>query len=309
MHGENTRSKMEGETMKEKIGFIGLGLMGAPMAARLLNAGYKLFIFNRTKKKAESLISQGAIWCESPGETASQADIVFSMVSDPKALEEIVAGPRGILTGLTKGRIHIDCSTVSPEITKRLFEKYRNEGLYFLHSPVLGGIAQVAEGSLLLFVGGEEKALKRAEAALRCFGSEIWHFERVEQATTMKLLCNSFISGMVIVLAQALVLAKKADIDPRTLLQIIGHSKLNAPTYQAKGGSMIERDFKPKFFTAHLLKDTRLVLDAAKSLGAVMPMSETAEQLFSKAMDLGLAQEDYSAVIKILESRAGVVVK
>jgi 3-hydroxyisobutyrate dehydrogenase len=300
---------MKGRIMTEKIGFVGLGLMGAPMAARFLKAGYQLFVFNRTKQKAGPLISQGAVWCESPAAAASNADIVFSMVSDPKALEEIATGANGILTGLTRGKIHIDCSTVSPETTKRLSEVYRQEGIHFLHSPVLGGIAQVVEGSLLLFVGGEEKTFKRAESPLRCFGSEIWHFERIEQATMMKLLCNSFISGMVIVLAQALVLAKKASIDPRMLLQIIGHSKLNAPTYQAKGGSMIERDFRPKFFTEHLLKDTRLMIDAAKSLGVAMPISETAEQLFSKAMDLGLAKEDYSAVVKILESQAGVVVK
>ncbi len=295
--------------MKEKIGFVGLGLMGAPMAARLVKSGYQLFVYNRTRKKAELLLSQGALWCESPGAAASKADIIFSMVSDPKALEEIAAGPGGILSGLAKGGIHIDCSTVDPETTKRLFEEYQRNGVHFMHSPVLGGIAQVIDGSLLLFVGGEENSFKQAEAPLRCFGSEIWRFDQIEQATMMKLLCNSFISGMVIVLAQALVLAKKADIDPRILLQIIGQSKLNAPTYQAKGRSMINRDFSPKFFTEHLLKDTRLVIDAAKSLGASMPMSEIARQLFAKAMDLGLAGEDYSSVIKILESQAGIVVK
>lgn len=295
--------------MNENIGFVGLGLMGAPMATRLLTLGYQLHVFNRTKRKAEPLMSKGAKWCESPKETASKADIVFSMVSDQQALEEIATGGNGILAGLSHGQIHIDCSTVSPETTRRLFEAYRGNGVHFLHCPVLGGIAQVVEGSLLLFVGGEENAFKRAEAIVRSFGSKVWHFEQIEQATIMKLLCNSFISGMVTVLAQTLVVAKKADIDPRTLLQIIGYSKLNAPSYQAKGASMIERDFNPKFFTEHLLKDTRLVIDAAKSLGATMPMSETARQLFSRAVDLGLAKEDYSSVIKILESYAGVVVQ
>jgi 3-hydroxyisobutyrate dehydrogenase-like beta-hydroxyacid dehydrogenase len=295
--------------MKEKIGFVGLGLMGTPMVVRLLKAGYQLSVFNRTKHKADSLIAQGVFWCESPSKVASEAGIVFSMITNSSALEEISLGDNGILSGLKKGGIHIDCSTVSPEITQRLEEEYRTKGCYFLHSPVLGSVPQVVEGSLLLFVGGEKAAFKRAESVLRCFGNKIWHFERVEKATIIKLLCNSFISGMVIVLTQALVLAKKAEVSPKTFLEIIGNSQLNAPTYQTKGASIIERNFTPRFFVEHLMKDINLVLDVAKAFGVSMPVSETAQELFIQAIEAGLAKEDYSAIIKVLEAQAGIVVQ
>lgn len=294
--------------MKEKIGYVGLGLMGAPMASRLLKAGHQLFIFNRTKQKAEQLIAEGAQWCDSPASVASQSEFIFSMVSNPDALKKIVEGENGILPSMKKGQIHIDCSTVSPEITKHLFEIYKKKGCHFLHSPVLGGVSQVIEGSLLLFVGGEEEAFKRVEVILRSLGSKIWHFKDVEQATITKLLCNSFISGMVIVLAQALVLAKKAHINPHTLLEIISHSHLNAPIYQTKGASMLEHNFTPRFFIEHLMKDINLALDVAKSFSVPMPANETAQQLFVKAINAGLAKEDYSAIIKIFEAQAGVTV-
>ena len=295
--------------MKEKIGFIGLGVMGTPMAVRLLNAGYSLFIFNRTKQKAESLISQGAVWCSSPALVASQVEIVFSMVSTPSALEEITLGKDGILCGLREGKIHVDCSTVSPEITKRLAALYKTKKCHFLHSPMLGSVSQVVEGSLLLFVGGEEEAFRQVEPVLNDLSIKTWRFEHVEHATITKLLCNSFISGMAIVLSQALVLAKKSDIDPHTLLEIISQSQLNAPMYQTKGVSIIARNFTPRFFVEHLFKDINLVLEAAKTLDVPMPASETAQQVFAQAIKSGLAKEDYSSVIKVLEAQAGIEVK
>jgi 3-hydroxyisobutyrate dehydrogenase-like beta-hydroxyacid dehydrogenase len=294
--------------MKDKIGFVGLGLMGTQMAARILNAGYQLFVFNRTKEKAQGLLSKGAIWCASPAIVAIQADIIFSMVSTPMALGEITLGNNGILSGIQQGKIHIDCSTVSPELIKKLAEAYQLKGGQFLHSPVLGSVSQVIEGSLLLFVGGNDGAYKRAELVLRSLGSKIWRFDRAEQATTTKLLCNSFISGMSVILAQALVLAKKAEIDPRILLEIVSHSQLNAPMYQAKGSSIIERNFAPRFFVEHLLKDINLVLDLAHSLDVPFPISTVAQDLFTQAVNSGLAQEDYSSVVKVLEAQAGIKV-
>ena len=295
--------------MKEKIGFIGLGLMGTPMAFRLLNAGYSLFVFNRTKQKAEPLILQGAVWCDSPARVAAQVEIVFSMVSTPSALEEIAIGKNGILSGIRQGTIHIDCSTVSPEITKQLEEKYKIKKCHFIHSPVLGSVSQVVEGSLLLFVGGEEEAFRRVESTLKTLSSKMWRFVHAEQATIAKLLCNSFISGMAVILSQALVLAKKSDINPQTLLEIISQSQLNAPMYQTKGSSIIARNFTPRFFVEHLYKDINLVLEVARTLDVPMPASKTAQQLFAQAIKSGLAKEDYSSIIKILEAQAGIEVK
>lgn len=294
--------------MKETLGFIGLGLMGAPMAARLLKAGCSVSVFNRTKEKARPLLAAGAEWCESPKIVADHSDIVFSMLSNSQALEETALSGNGILAGLRRGGIHVDSSTVSPEITSRLAKEYATKGFSFLHAPVLGSIPQAEDGSLLLFVGGEEEAFKQVETALRIVGSRIWRFKRVEQATITKLLCNFFIANMISGLAQALVMAKKGNADPRVFLDIIGQSALNSLMYQTKGASIIDRNFKPRFFLEHMLKDVNLLIDAAQGLGVAMPSGEIAQALFSQAIDLGLAKQDYSAVVRVLERIAQIEV-
>lgn len=294
--------------MKKNIGFIGLGLMGEPMAFRILRSGFSLSVYNRTREKALRLLDQGAQWCDSPREVASKSEVVLSMISNSEVLETISMGSEGIISGLAPGGVHVDTSTVSPTITKQLAHEYAIKGLSFIHSPVLGSIPQAAEGSLLLFVGGADNAFARAEDVLKVLGSKMWRFPRVEQATHTKLLCNFFIATMISTLSQALVFAKKADIGPRTFLEILANSALNAPMYQTKGVSIIERNFAPRFFLEHMMKDINLLLDAAKALGVVMPSGEIAQALFSEATNLGLIREDYSAVVKVMERIAGVEV-
>lgn len=294
--------------MKPNIGFIGLGLMGEPMATRILQAGFPLAVHNRTKEKAAKLIEKGALWCESPEEAARKSEIVFTMVSNPEVLENISLGPGGILAGLKIGGMQIDTSTVSPSITQKLAGEYSRKRSSFLHSPVLGSIPQASDGTLLLFVGGEEKAFRRAEPVLKTLGSKIWRFEKVDQATHTKLLCNFFIATMISALAQALVFARKSSVNPRTFLEILSNSALNAPMYQTKGASIIERNFKPRFFLEHMFKDINLLVEAAGIIGASMPSGEIAQVLFSQAAQAGLAREDYSSAVKILERIAGVEV-
>ena len=292
--------------MKKTVGFVGLGMMGKPMAERLLTGGVELRVNNRTQKKAEDLVACGAVWCNSPRKTAEGSVQVHSMVADPAALREIALGSDGILAGLPSGGTHIDHSTVSPEVTRELAGTYRSAGRSFLHAPVLGSVPQAAEGSLLLFVGGDEEPYQRCAVELDRLGKRTWRFDRAEQATATKLLCNSFIAGMIVVLSQAIVLARKSSVDPAVLLEIIGQSQLNAPMFQAKGKAILERNFAPRFFVEHLLKDMNLVLDAAREAGASMPAVETARMLYEEAMAAGLAKEDYAAVVRILERRAGL---
>jgi len=259
--------------MPDSVGFVGLGMMGAPMAARLLKSGHRLSVYNRTKSKAEPLLTQGAVWCVSAGAVARASNIVFSMVSNPAALEEVSLGNQGILDGLNKGGIHVDTSTVSPSLTCDLAQRYRATGRVFLHSPVLGSIPQAADGTLLLFAGGDEDAYRRVEPLLHLLGKQIWRFEHAEQASHMKLLCNLFIAGMIATLAQALVFAQKANVDPRTLLEVIGQSQLN------------------------------LMIEAAEAVGAPLPAIEIAQQLLVEGQRAGFGKEDYSAVVKVLQSQ------
>jgi 3-hydroxyisobutyrate dehydrogenase len=284
--------------MQPTLGFIGLGLMGLPMAHRLHGAGYRLNVYNRTKQKAESLLSNGAGWCDSPTDVARQSDIVFTMISTSEVLKELADEIR---PALTEGSLHIDASTVSPSVTAALYQEYRADGKHFIHSPVLGSIPQATEGTLLLFVGGDDEAYRRSEGVLKILGKHIWRFPKVDQASHTKLLCNLFIAGMMTTLVQAIVFAQRAGVDPRTILEILPHSALNSPMFQSKGKSIVEGNFSPRFFLDHMLKDVNLMLETANEVGAQLPGIEIAQELFAEASQRGLGKEDYSAVIKVLE--------
>lgn len=287
------------------IGFVGLGLMGAPMANRILGAGHTLFVYNRTKEKSSTLLEKGAVWSDSASAIAQKTEIVISMLSTPDVLEGVAVGKKGILEGANPGFIHVDCSTVSPTLTKKLHDLYRSRQCHFLHSPVLGSVPNATDGSLLLFVGGEDEAYRKAEPILKLFGSKVWKFDRVEQASNTKLLCNFFIASMISGLAQGLVFAEHNHIDPKVVLDILNHSALGAPTYQTKGALMIDNNFAPRFFLEHMLKDIRLLLESAHDSGSAMPSAEMALKLYEIATGMGLSKEDYSAVIKVLRSQTG----
>lgn len=282
--------------MKTIIGFIGLGMMGAPMAARLVASGNTVHITNRSKEKAESLKKLGAHWHETPADVAAVSDIVISMVTNDEALRSIADR---VLPALRNGGIHVDCSTVSPALTSTLEKEYSENGKGFLHSPVLGSIPQATDGSLLLFVGGGEAWFQQSEPVLRNFGSKVWRFPTAAQATSMKLIMNSFIAGMIATLSQALQFGKKTGIDGNTILEILGNSVLNSAMYQSKGRSILDQNFTPRFFLENLLKDTDLFRDAATSAHASAPVADMVRERLEEAVARGFSKEDYSAIVKV----------
>lgn len=289
--------------MTQRIGFVGLGLMGTAMAKRLMSAGHPLAVHNRTQSKAEPLLAAGALWGVRPADVARQSHVVFSMLSTTAALDDYATGENGIMNGLGDDGIHVDCSTVSPSLTKDLEELYSSRGRTFLHCPVLGSVPQATEGSLLLLPGGRSEAVQTVEPLLRVLGSKIWKFPRAEDASHAKLLCNLFIAGAITTLSQALVFAEKASVSPQTLLDIIGNSALNSPTYQTKGKSILEGNFYPRFYTEHMLKDVTLMIEAASQKGLRLPTIEVAQHLFARAVEKGFGKEDYSSVFKVLKDQ------
>ncbi len=282
------------------IGFVGLGLMGLAMATRLSRAGYPLIIHNRTKSKGDQLLNAGARWARTPADAAKDSEVVFSMISTPAVLREVAAGSAGIIAGLREGGIHVDCSTVSPSVTHQLEEEYASRGRTFLHCPVLGSVPQATDGSLLLLLGGASTAQASVEPVLKHLGSKIWKFNRAEDASHAKLLCNLFIAGMITTLGQALVFAEKASVSPQTILDIVGNSALHSPMYQAKGKAILEGNFTPRFFVEHMLKDVSLMIEAASEKGVSLPSIEVTHRLLQKAVEEGFGKEDYSAMVKVL---------
>lgn len=288
--------------MKRTIGFVGLGLMGSAMSRRLLQAGYSLKVHNRTRQKAEPLLQAGAEWCASPAGAAASG-LVFTMLSTTDVLRDIALGDNGILRGLPESGVHIDCSTVSPAATAMLAAAYKKGGRVFLHCPVLGSSPQASDGSLLIMAGGDPAGVNASLDVLRILGKNVWTFDSVEQASHAKILCNSFIAGMIITLAQALAFSGKVSVDPRVLLEIISHSALNSLMVQSKGKSILEGNFTARFFAEHMLKDINLMIEAAGKNGIPVPVAETAHELFAEAVRSGHGKEDYSSVIKVFESR------
>jgi len=281
------------------LGFIGLGLMGTPMASRLIASGYTVCLYNRTREKATPLLAQGAIWKESPSDLAKSAEIIISMLTNDEALKEM---SDAFFRTLRNGGIHIDCSTVSPSLTTTLEKKYTESGRGFLHSPVLGSIPQATDGSLLLFVGGNDEVFNRTETVLKILGSKIWRFPTAAQASNMKLIMNSFIGGMIATLSQALRHGESSAIDGQTILEILNHSALNSAMYQTKGKSILDNNFSPRFFLENLLKDTNLFRAAAAASGVQTPVSDAVTMMLEQAITKGLSREDYSAVYKLFAS-------
>lgn len=282
-----------------KIGFIGTGMMGLPMAKRLLNANYQLVVYNRTKSKAEELLNKGALWANNPKEVAEQSEVVISMISDTEVLKEISIGNEGIIKGLST--IHIDMSTVSPEMTLQLYYQYKKHQKNFMHSPVLGSVQNVIEGSLLIFVGGDKEVYEKCEYIFKSLGKKIYFFEDIKKAGYLKLLANQFIATMIISLSQGLIIADKAGISIDTVLDVLSESTLNSAMYQIKGKSIKEENYTPRFMTKHLLKDINLIIDAACNLNVELPIMKKVQDLFEEAIKKGFAEEDYSSIYKILK--------
>lgn len=290
--------------MDVRVGFVGLGMMGSAMAERLERSGYALAVYSRTREHTAPFVSRNAVLCETPASVGGSSGIVLSMISDSVVLEAISLGNEGILSGLPPGGIHVDMSTVSPGVTRRLEEVYADRSRSFLHCPVLGSVPQAAEGNLLLFAGGAEEPFHSVEPILTKLGRRIWRFEQAAHASILKLVCNSFIAGTITTLAQALVVTRAAGLGGETLLEIVSQSAFSSPMIQAKGASMLGGNFAPRFFAEHMLKDISLLLDSASSLGCHLPALEAARLLYERAVAEGLGKEDYSSVIKILEKEA-----
>jgi 3-hydroxyisobutyrate dehydrogenase-like beta-hydroxyacid dehydrogenase len=284
-------------------------MMGKPMAMRLLEAGFRLCVYNRTPEKTRDLVDKGVRKSESPRSVMEESDVVISMVSDSKSLEEITEGDQGTLKGASPGKVHIDMSTVSPATTEKLGEAFRKKQAFFLHAPVLGSVPEATGGTLLVFVGGDRETSRRCESIFDAIGRRVWYFDEVTKASHLKLICNLFIASMLTVLSEGLVFAQKVGVPPKAILEILKESSLAAPTYQTKGNAMLRKDFSPRFMVTHMHKDLNLILDAAREAGVPLSPVEAIRQLYSEAKWLGFEKEDYSAIIKVLEHSAGVEVK
>lgn len=291
-----------------EIAFIGLGVIGAPMAGRLLDSGHRLAVWNRTPAKAQPLVARGARQVASPRAAAEAAGVVVTMLTDGAAVLDLAARPDGLLAGLAPGKVHCDMSTIDLASSRRLAELYRRHSIDFVHAPVLGNRHAAAEGQLLVFAGGPAAARERTQPVFDALARRVWGWDLPEQGTAMKLAANLLLGGMMEILAEAMVFAAGAGLDPRALLEVVGDSALAAPMFQSKGHMILHRNARPNFYLRHMRKDLDLILASAGELKIPLPVTAAAREAFAAA-EPGAGERDYSAVVEWLEGQAGVQVK
>jgi 3-hydroxyisobutyrate dehydrogenase-like beta-hydroxyacid dehydrogenase len=290
----------------ERVAFIGLGIMGEPMAANLARAGFELRVWNRTPSRAAEFATRyGAHQSATPAEAADGADVLITMVPDGPEVEEVLLGARGAAEGLRRGCLAIDMSTIAPRDSVRIGEYLQNEGIGFLDAPVTGSRPKAEDGTLTIMAGGSEMDFERARPVLEAMGKLVVHVGPQGHGSVVKLLNNTTAAVNALAVAEALVAAQKAGVDADKLRQVMGAGSGGSAMLDLKAGPMLEHDFEPLFKLAHMLKDVRHCLREAERLGARMKLGAAAEADYSRADRKGLGEQDFAAVVEVVEEESG----
>jgi 3-hydroxyisobutyrate dehydrogenase-like beta-hydroxyacid dehydrogenase len=290
------------------VGFIGIGRMGAGMAANLLKAGHQVTVYNRTPAKAAGLIAQGAKAAASVAE-ACQGDAVITMLANDEAVEGVAFGDHGIIADLSRAALHVSCSTISVELSQRLAEAHAAKGQRFVAAPVFGRPDVAEAGELFVVAGGEPAALKTAEPLLNAIGQRTFAISDTPSAANLVKLSGNFLGASVIEsLGEALTLISKAGIDRHRYLELLTSTLFDAPIYKTYGALIADGRFAPAGFAAPLgQKDIRLVLAAAEDLRVPMPLASLLRDRFLTLLARGGAELDWSAIGQLSAADAGIV--
>jgi len=292
----------------QRIGFVGAGLMGQQMSRRLLAAGFPVMIWNRTKEKAQPLLAAGATWGDSPRALAQASDVVITMVTDSAASEAVICGPQGVLEGSHPGLTLIDMGSVAPETSRTVAERARAEGVPMLDAPVTGNPKVASEGKLGIMVGGPPETFDTCLPIFQAMGVKIIHVGGNGNGTTLKLINNLIMGVAIQAVAEALVLAQKAGIDPMHVLEITSVGGARTGAMETRGARMIQHDFSPHFSASNMYKDLSTALRLAEEVGASLPATSIAREMLRAVKSQGRGDLDSCAVLTVLEGLANTVV-
>ena len=290
----------------ERIGFVGLGTMGAAMAANLRKAGFELTVWNRTPGRAADLVSLGAQEAATPAAVAGRSDVVVSCVSDTPDVEAVLFGEDGVAQGLASGGLVIDCSTISPGATAGFAKRLAGAGVAFVDAPVSGGSEGARNATLTIMVGGEPEAFERARPVLEAMGKTVTLFGPAGSGQAVKAVNQVILAGTYLGVAEGIVLALKAGLDPVAVAGALDGGAARSWVLENRSGRMIDNAYPLGFRTSLHLKDLVIALEMARGLGATLPVAGMAAQLEAGLVARGHGDEDMSNLARAIRSLSGL---
>lgn len=288
------------------LGYIGLGVMGSRMVNRLLDKGHTVTGYNRTRSKAQWLIDRGMRWADSPREVVEAAGITLSMLTDSAALEEVVAGPGGVLAGIAPGKIFIDMSTVSPAISRELADRVRAKGGEMVDAPVSGSVITLEQGKLSVMVGGRPDTFEVVKPLLLDLGPKVTYVGANGLALVMKIATNLSLAVQMLAFSEGVLLAEKSGIARETAVDVLTHSVIGSPMVQYRGPFVLKMPDEAWFNVNMMQKDMLLALELGRQVNVPLPTTSATNQLLTAARGLGLADRDFAIVFEVLARLSGI---
>ena len=289
-----------------KVAFIGLGTMGAPMATRLVEAGFDVTVHNRTREREEGVAAAGATRAASPREAAAGADVVITMVSDTPDVEAVVLGEEGAIHGMKEGSVLVDMSTISPEVTRDVAAKLEEKGCDMLDAPVSGGSEGAEKGTLSIMVGGEAEVLERVMGVLKPLGKTVTHVGPVGSGQVTKAVNQVIIAGTYAAVAEGLAIALAAGVDVEAAHRAVSGGAAGSWVLTNRADNMIRNSYPLGFRTRLHRKDLGIALETARALGVPVPVAAYVEQLETGLVKRGLGDEDVSNIARVVREGAGL---
>jgi 3-hydroxyisobutyrate dehydrogenase-like beta-hydroxyacid dehydrogenase len=293
----------------QRIGFIGLGLMGQPMSRRLLEAGYPMAVWNRTPEKAAPQLALGAQWANSPRAVAQASEIVITMVTDSAASEAVLCGKDGVLEGARPRLAVIDMSSIAPEVSRSIAERARAKGVPMLDAPVTGAPRAAAEGKLGVMAGGPRDVFESCRPIFDAFAAKVVYAGESGMGTTLKLVNNLILGITIHAAAEALVLATKAGLDPQAVIDITSVGGARTGAMETRGPRMVRRDFTSHFSANNMYKDLSTALELAEECGVSLPVGSATREILRAVRAQGKGDLDSCVVMTVLEAMANTEVR
>jgi len=287
-------------------GFVGLGVMGGGIARRLLEAGHTVHGYNRTREKARPLEEAGLVLEATPRDVAEKADVVFSMVTNTKALKAVTEGPDGVLAGLAPGKVYVDMTTGSPTESRALAARVAEAGAVMLDAPVSGSVSTLEEGRLSIMVGGDQAAYDRVETILLDIGPTVRRVGENGQAVLLKIAINLSLHVQMVAFSEGVLLAEKAGIDKEVAVEAMLNSVIASPMLKYRGPFVLEQPEEAWFDVNMMQKDMNLALEAGRELDVPMPTTAVSNELLTAARGMGLEHYDFAIVYDVLAQMAGL---